>query len=58
MSAHRNEQEKSRDHAKVLSIAARMFLEKGYEAASVRQIAAAAGPLDIELRYLVYSMAF
>ena len=43
MSAHRNEQERSRDHAKVLSIAARMFLEKGYEAASVRQIAAAAG---------------
>lgn len=43
MSAHRNEHERSHDHAKVLRTAAQMFLEKGYEAASVRQIAAAAG---------------
>ena len=43
MSVHRNALERSRDRANVLSVAARMFLEKGYEAVSVRQLAAAAG---------------
>lgn len=40
---HRNEQERRQDHRLVLHAAAKLFLEKGYEAASVRQIAAAAG---------------
>ena len=43
MATHRNEQERLQDRRIVLYTAARMFLEKGYEAASVRQIAAAAG---------------
>ena len=43
MATHRNEQERLHDRRLVLYTAARMFLEKGYEAASVRQIASAAG---------------
>ena len=43
MATHRNEQERLHDRKLVLYTAARMFLEKGYEAASVRQIASAAG---------------
>ena len=43
MATHRNEQERLQDRKLVLYTAARMFLEKGYEAASVRQIASAAG---------------
>ena len=43
MAAHRNERERLQDRKVVLHTAAKMFLEKGYEAASVRQIAAAAG---------------
>ena len=43
MATHRNEQERLHDRKLVLYTAARMFLEKGYEAASVRQIATAAG---------------
>ena len=43
MAAHRNEEERLQDRKLVLYTAARMFLEKGYEAASVRQIASAAG---------------
>ena len=43
MATHRNEEERLHDRKLVLYTAARMFLEKGYEAASVRQIASAAG---------------
>ena len=43
MATHRIEQERLQDRKLVLYTAARMFLEKGYEAASVRQIASAAG---------------
>ena len=43
MATHRNEQERLHDRRLVLYTAARMFLEKGYETASVRQIASAAG---------------
>ena len=43
MAIHRNDQERLQDHRLVLHAAAKLFLEKGYEAASVRQIAAEAG---------------
>ncbi len=43
MAGHRNEQERLHDHNLVLHAAAKLFMEKGYEATSVRQIAAEAG---------------
>jgi len=43
VATHRNEEERLQDRKLVLYTAAKMFLEKGYEAASVRQIASAAG---------------
>ena len=43
MATHRSEHERMQDRKVVLHTAAKLFLEKGYEAASVRQIAAAAG---------------
>ena len=42
MATHRSERERLQDHKLVLHTAAKLFLGKGYEAASVRQIAAAA----------------